>query len=162
MQQMCVQKHHYGERLLRCDAERRDGRAAVAAMAMFLVLTCLGCGQRGCPITGEVTFNGKPVAEGTIALEPADGQGVTTGGRIVDGKYSLVDNAAPMVGKKLVRIMAARKTGRRIPAGPPAPPTMMIDEIVRYIPDIYNQRTTLACEVAQDGPRQIDFHLKSQ
>lgn len=159
---MCSRRDIDQKRLRHPDTRWQSAGNQFAALTLSLVLACHGCKERGCPITGEVTFDGKPVAEGTIVFEPADGQGVTTGGKITDGKYSLVDNAAPMPGKKQVRINAARKTGRRIPAGPPAPPSMMIDEIVRYIPDKYNKRTTLACEVTHDGPCQIDFHLKSE
>lgn len=160
---MHIRNHEDSECRPQCNTKRLHipFRNATLSAIVILVLAA-GCKERGCPISGQVTFDGKPVVEGTIAFEPADGQGATTGGKIADGKYSLIDNASPMPGKKRVRIMAARKTGRRVPAGPPAPPTMMIDEIVRYIPDIYNQRTTLACEIAHDGPREIDFHLKSQ
>ena len=132
------------------------------AFAVLALLLCVGCGNGRYPITGEVTFDGKPVEVGTIVFEPADGQGPTTGGKIKDGKYALADNAAPLPGKKKVRISAARKTGRRIPAGPPAPPDMMVEETIRYIPRTYNERTTLFCDVSSDGSRQIDFNLKSR
>lgn len=133
-----------------------------SAFAVLTLLVCVGCGNGRYPIAGEVTFDGKPVESGTIVFEPADGQGPTTGGKIKDGKYALTDNAAPLPGKKKVRISAGRKTGRLIPAGPPAPPDMMVEEIIRYIPKTYNQQTTLACEVAPNGSRQIDFDLKSR
>jgi hypothetical protein len=125
-------------------------------------MACSACKDRGCPISGNVTFDGRPIEAGTITFEPSDGQGPTTGGKITDGKYALTDNAAPMPGMKKVRIVAGRKTGRRIPAGPPAPPDMMIEEIIRYVPEIYNQRTTLTCDVSRDGSHQIDFCLKSK
>lgn len=122
-----------------------------------------GCGRErlAVPIQGEVTFNGKPVEEGTISLEPADGKGVTTGGKIVDGKYQLTGIAAPSVGKKLVRISAVRKTGRKVRGDSFSPAGTMVDEIERYLPDVYNTRSTLSCEVSADASKQIDFHLKS-
>ena len=100
--------------------------------------------------------------EGTICFEPADRKGPTTGGEITDGKYRLVGDAAPLPGKKMVRISASRKTGRKTPAGPPsAPNSVMADLYEQYIPDIYNSRTTLNCEVVAQGPNKLDFHLKS-
>ena len=38
----------------------------------------------------------------------------------------------------------------------------MVDEIERYIPDIYNRQTMLTCDVSREGLRQIDFNLKSR
>jgi len=121
-----------------------------------------GCGSGRFPVTGEVTFDGKPVEQGTISLEPVDRQGPTSGGKIVNGKYRLEGDAAPLPGKKTVRISAARKTGRKIPAGSLAKKGEMVEEIERYIPDIYNKKTTLTCEVGGQGTNQIDFHLKEK
>ncbi len=133
-------------------------------LSAVLVLAALaGCGGSGRPtIHGQVTFDGEPVEEGTISFEPADGIGPTTGGSIAGGKYQLSGEAAPVPGKKRVRISAGRRTGRSIPAGEPFPPDVMVEEIERYIPNVYNTRSTLNCEVNAKGPNQFDFDLKSQ
>jgi hypothetical protein len=133
-----------------------DRRSCYPIVAMLLLA---GCGSDRIPISGDVTFDGEPVLTGTIAFEPVDGKGAATGGKITDGKYSLVGDAAPQPGTKKVRIAATRKTGRRIQAQF-APPGTLTDEIERYIPDIYNTRTTLTCEVSRDGSHQIDFNLR--
>lgn len=125
------------------------------------MLLLAGCGSDRIPIRGDVTCDGDPVLRGTIAFEPVDGKGVATGGKIIDGKYTLVGDAALQPGQKMVRIVATRKTGRRIQAQF-APPGTLTDEIERYIPDIYNTRSTLTCEVSRDGSHQIDFALKSR
>ena len=137
---------------------RRQGASLLAAIALA---TFAGCNTGRFPVSGEVTFNGKPISEGTISFEPADGQGPTTGGKIADGKYQLEGNAAPLPGKKIVRIFAARKTGRKIEAGPPSPRGTMVEEIERCIPDIYNTKSTLTCEVASQAHNRLDFHLKA-
>ena len=85
------------------------------------MLLLAGCGSGRIPISGDVTFNGEPILTGTITFEPADDKGVATGGKIVSGKYALVGDAAPQPGKKKVRIVASRKTGRRIQAQFAAP-----------------------------------------
>jgi len=128
-------------------------------LTIGVLMLLAGCGSGRFPVTGEVTFDGKPVEEGTISFEPADGKGPTTGGKIVGGKYEFKGNAAPLPGKKTVRIFAARKTGRQV-AVKYTTPKQMVDEIERYIPDIYNTKTTLSCEVADRGVNQINFHLK--
>lgn len=130
----------------------------LAAIAVAAI--CPGCDRGRFPIQGEVSFNGKPVEEGTISFEPADGKGPTTGGTIAAGKYQLAGDAAPVPGKKLVRISGVRKTGRKVCDGFSATGAM-VDEIERYVPDIYNTRSTLSCEIADNGSPQIDFHLKS-
>ena len=129
----------------------------VATIAVLAI--CPGCHRGRFPIQGEVTFNGKPVDDGTISLDPIDGKGPTTGGPISAGKYQLTGDAAPLPGKKIVRISAVRKTGRKVPDGFSATGAML-DEIERYLPDVYNARSTLSCEVTDHGPTQIDFHLK--
>lgn len=136
--------------------------AGIWFATVFALTFCAGCGSGRSPVSGEVTFDGKPVQEGTITLEPADGQGQTTGGKIADGKYYLAGDAAPLPGKKTVRIFAVRKTGRRIPAGPPSPPDTMVEEIERYIPSAYNIQSILTCEITDQGAKQLDFPLKSQ
>jgi hypothetical protein len=128
---------------------------------VIALLVLAGCGSDRVPVGGVATFNGEPVLAGTITLEPADDKGVATGARIIDGKYAIADDAAPQPGKKKVRIFASRKTGRCIQAAF-SPPGALADEIERYIPDIYNTRTILTCEISRDGSRQIDFNLKRQ
>ena len=128
--------------------------------AIVVAAICPGCSDGRYPVQGAVTFNGEPVDEGTISFEPVDGNGPTTGGSIVAGKYELLENAAAFPGKKTVRISAVRKTGRKV-VNEFSASRAMIDEVQRYIPDIYNTNSTLSCEVTANGPNQIDFHLKS-
>jgi hypothetical protein len=135
---------------------------SVFAGVVIALLICDGCGSDRIPLSGEITFDGKPVQKGSITLEPVDRQGATTGGEIVEGKYQLVGDAAPLPGKKIVRISAIRKTGRMIAAGPPLPSGAMVEEMIRYIPERYNTQTTLTCEVSRDGSKKIDFTLSSR
>jgi hypothetical protein len=128
---------------------------------IVMLLLCAGCGPRRFPVSGEVAFNGKPVQEGTISMEPADGQGPTTGGKIVAGRFQLTGEAAPFPGKKIVRISAGRKTGRKIPVGSFGRAGDMVDEMERYIPEMYNTRSTLTCEIIPGESKQINFDLKS-
>ena len=150
-----------------CSVETYDNtptvcRWGISWLCIIAILSLTGCGSSDrIPINGVVTLNGKPLSEGSISLEPVDGVGPTAGGKITDGKYALTDEAAPLAGKKTVRISGAFKTGRRIPAGPPLPPGTMVDEIGVRVPGTYNQKSTLTCEVSRDGVKQIDFNLKT-
>jgi len=129
-----------------------------ALVAAGVGWACPGCGPRTFPITGAVTFDGEPVAAGTIVFEPADGRGPTAGGIVAAGRYEV---AAPTPGKKRVRIFATRSTGRMVPADP-VPNSPLVEETEPYIPDTYNARTTLECSVLEQGPNVCDFHLKSR
>jgi len=160
------------ERISRAKTQRRKDVLCFAPLRLcvksyhivviFALAFLAGCGSDRCPVGGEVSFDGKPVEKGSIAFEPVDGQGPTSGGTIADGKYCLVGSAAPLPGKKTVRITGVRKTGRKIAAGLPSPPGTMIDEIERYIPKIYNTNSTLTCDVSRDDSKTIDFNLKPQ
>ena len=68
------------------------------------VLFFAGCG-RSSSISGSVTYNEQPIADGAITLIPADGKGATAGGRIADGKYR-VDKITP--GEKIVQIIGVK------------------------------------------------------
>jgi len=57
--------------------------AGVAAVAM------MGCGPSTSTISGTVTFNGEPVANGAISFFPTDGKGSPAGGLIKDGRYTV-------------------------------------------------------------------------
>src|SRR5262249_39061290 len=94
----------------------------------------------------------KPLEEGFVAFEPADGVGPTTGGAIKDGKYDLTGEARATVGEKTVRIIGSRKSGRKIPAG--SPPGAMVDEWGQGIPKAYNDQSSLKVRIppGKDNP----------
>jgi len=137
---------------------------ACLAAAGLAVMGAAGCGpgRPEVPIHGEITFSGAPVEHGTISIEPADGKGKATGGEIKGGRYDLTGGAGPLPGRKIVRITAIRKTGRTIEGDSLTPKGVMLDETEQFIPDIYNTRSTLTCEVGKDLPAQIDFRLQSR
>src|SRR5689334_24967099 len=100
-------------------------RPALFGLAWAVVVLVSGCGDGRVRVKGTVLFEGKPVEQGIISFEPADGVGPTTGGSVTDGSYDLTDNARATTGEKIVRIYASRKSGKKIPAGPPSPPGTM-------------------------------------
>jgi len=141
----------------------RSGRAAVAdrgkriAVLRFwlllgwIAIVC-GCGQTGprtYPVSGTVTFNGKPVAEGDIVFIPPDRSLAPEGGRIVDGVFAMRSKE----GKCRVEITASE-------VGPNTPRVDGVPLITNYIPARYNSRSVLSAEVAPDGENTFDFRLK--
>lgn len=132
-----------------------------AVFALACLVTISGCGKGHSTVAGRVTFDGKPVPDGAISFDPTDGQSPSAGGMIQGGDFR-IDRIAP--GKKIVRITAQRKTGRKVPLSTimPAemcPPGATTDEIEKYIPARYHAQSELTAEITS-GSNQVDFDLK--
>jgi hypothetical protein len=121
-----------------------------------------GCGDGKVIVRGDVKVDGEPIEEGSISLEPADGQGPTTGGMIKEGKYELTGNAAVAPGHKIVRIVGLRKTGKMIEAGPPAPRGTLIPQMVQCVPSHYNDQSQVRIDVTPGKPNTHDFAIDSK
>jgi hypothetical protein len=135
----------------------RARRHALFGLACAVVVLLTGCGDSRVRVHGTVQFEGKPLEEGFLAFEPADGLGPTTGGAIKDGKYDLTGEARATVGEKIVRIVGSRKTGRKIPAG--SPPGAMVDEWLQCIPKEYNDQSTLKVRITAGKDNSHNFEL---
>jgi len=76
-----------------------------------IVLYVLGiCGFAGCEasttVSGNVTYEGEPVASGWITFLPSGGQGTEAGAEIVNGSYT-VEQIEP--GEKTVQIIGVQE-----------------------------------------------------
>jgi hypothetical protein len=69
----------------------------------FMLLTAAGC-KPTTVVTGEVRFDGKTPFKGEVQLLPANGQGESSAGALVDGHYWL--KTSP--GRKIVNITIVR------------------------------------------------------
>jgi hypothetical protein len=102
-------------------------------------------------VTGDVTFDDTPVAEGSIKFVPDDKKLPPEGGIIKDGKYQVMLKP----GHYKVEIRAIREIpGKKGPMG-----TEPATE--EYIPAKYNEQTELTADVGK-GSDKIDFPLKSK
>ncbi len=121
---------------------------APVGLAVGVLLLVVGCGgQQADTVTGHVTFDGAPVESGEIQFLPADDQGSVGAGQITNGEYSI--ECAP--GPKKVVIIATKEADQPAPDGLP--------NYISYIPEKYNQRTTLTAEV-EPGTNEINFDLE--
>lgn len=130
----------------------------VAAIAICLAVSS-GCAPAVRVVEGQVTLGGKALASGAIDFEPADSRGRLFGGDIKEGSYRIEIPPAQAQGTSVVRIMSPQPTGRKVPAGPPAAPGAMIDEIAEVVPAQYNTKSTLQVDLSRVGP--FDFELSS-
>jgi hypothetical protein len=129
----------------------------------ILTLT-LGCGDSGAPsraaVKGTVTLNGEPIAEGSITFLPTGtANGPTTGGSIVNGRYSIARANGVVVGENRVEIIGNRKTGKM--TRDPSNPSREIDQAEQFVPEKFNRQTEIVKTVGASA-NTIDFNLKSE
>jgi hypothetical protein len=126
----------------------------------LVVLLAVGCGSDGperFPLSGDVSFQGAPVAQGSIRFVPEDKAEQQEGAVIKDGKYSAMLTA----GKKQVVIEAFRekKAAADIPKRPGGTPLGGAIDTEMYIPEQYNAKTTLSV-VAGPDTNEHNFTLQ--
>ncbi len=136
-----------------------------------VLLTTLGCGSGPDmrSVTGRVTYEGKPISEGTVTFYPAGGGRPAIGHLGSDGAFTLTtfqkDDGA-LLGEYKVTIEA-----KQVSNVPPEPKTLT-EEIAQapasreranvtwLVPEKYTDQTRSGLTaVVADGANQIDFDL---
>jgi type 1 fimbria pilin len=130
---------------------------SLSAALLLAALASGGCGKpQTALVSGKVTFDGTPLANGTISFVPAGGATATAGVPIKDGQYT----AEMPPGKKSVQISAMKSIGKRqVYQGDPNSP--VVDNVQEMIPAQYNAATTLSID-APAGRSEHHFALKSK
>ena len=126
-------------------------RLAVVWLGMCFVMLAMGCGSSGpatYPVQGEVHFDGRPVADGTMTLIPQSPQARTVVARIVDGKYATEVTA----GEWTVNIQAVRETG-------PVNPVLREAPREQFIPAKYNGDSKLQMTVPSEQ-KEFNYDLE--
>ena len=133
------------------------GKLSIALLVIPLLasLSASGCSKPGRPgystVTGRVTFDGQPLANGFVQFVPIGSKTPPESGRIANGLYRLESKA----GKVSVHILSTRLTGKMDPVMGTA-----IEEM--FIPERYNSKSELKADVGADKANAIDFSLTSQ
>lgn len=125
-------------------------RLLLIPVAVFLLAfsACGGGAGSLINVEGTASYDGKAIEEGDIQFIPADTKYGAEGGKIINGSFT----AKARVGKNKVAIRASRKTGKQGPMGPGD------EERESYIPDKYNDKTTLEEEVSS-SKKKFEFKL---
>lgn len=101
---------------------RRCWMRPAAALVAALAVTA-GCAKKDPfgrqPLEGAVTWQGKPIAVGTITLEPAEGQPAGAKAAIREGKFSMPRESGPCPGKYNVWLRAFDHAGEDVNGPPP-------------------------------------------
>ncbi len=133
-----------------------------------LILALVGCGGGGgtvsdnlprTAVSGTVTLDGQPLAQGNILFDPAErGPGTTLAtGEIKDGKFSIEQPLGPVPGKYKVLISSVPPVTIAAGEDPGTQPKMDPEKV----PAQYNSKTTLTQDVAAGAP-PLTFDLKSR
>ncbi|MFM8495533.1 MAG: hypothetical protein ACKOEM_08410 [Planctomycetia bacterium] len=134
------------------------GRSLLVCLAPALVVLA-GCGGNGgATVSGTVTLDGVPLGKGSLEFRNLQGTGIVALVPIADGAFHVAADAELPPGTFRIVINSPQKSGRQIPAGSPAPPGTMVDEVIESIPRRYNEASELERTVAP-GPNTLDFDL---
>jgi hypothetical protein len=139
----------------------RGCAGAVALLAVFMSSCWREQGPQRVVVSGTVTYQGKPIADGRIRFVPTKG---TTGpvciARIVDGAYRADARGGVPVATQQVQIFAYRH-GAADPRGNETKPVgVFTSQGDQYLPSKYNEHSNmeLLVEPAQ-GEIRKDFQL---
>jgi len=121
-----------------------------------------GCGQGGASgrqaISGTVTFQGKPLEQGTIQIISMDpGKQAISGGMIKGGKFSIAADKGLAPGKYRVRISSPEEGSGAAPAMPGDPAPVAKERIP---PEYSGPESKLEIEVTKGGKNEFKLEIK--
>jgi hypothetical protein len=137
-------------------------RHGLALIALFVLLAGCGGGPKPVPVSGLVTLDNKPLANATLQFVPVSGSSDTAyqvssvGTTGEDGRYTLVLNSdanskGAVAGKYKVIITVGAPTG-----------TETKHTFHKQLPEKYNRKTELECDVPPAGRDDANFSLSSK
>jgi hypothetical protein len=129
---------------------------AVRTLGLVLLASLAGCGDDKGSVTGSVTFDGQPVASGTITFVKSEGGLVREGAVIRDGSFET--NLPP--GRYKIEVSAQKVVSKRQQKGFDG----TVEEIElkgEMIPEWYNAKTELSEEI-KPGSNTLKLDLKSK
>jgi hypothetical protein len=122
-----------------------------AANVGLLTAGCSPSGPKTYLVSGSVTLDSKPIAEGYITFSPQQRGETPVAGKIEEGQYAIYATA----GVKRVSIQASHFIG-------PENPIMGLRAKEQYIPERYNLESMLSETVSPTVENQFDFELTSK
>ncbi|MBI3462449.1 MAG: carboxypeptidase regulatory-like domain-containing protein [Planctomycetes bacterium] len=139
-------------------------RIAMTAV-LFAALWLLGCNRDPLgryAISGSVTVDGAPLANGNISFQPTESQPTSSGAVVSDGKFSIPRDSGLVAGEYRVVVNAAvpGSEGKAIPVdaqpGDPPPPAREL------IPPDWNVSSQHIIEVMPEGPFEFPFEIATK
>jgi hypothetical protein len=129
-------------------------RFALLALTGWFVL--VGCRDSAATVSGSITMDGQPVAQGAITFVKQDGDLAREGAVIADGRFL----AKLQPGEYKIELNSQKSMGTRTQKGFDGK-----DEVVELtaelFPDKYNAKTSLATKVVP-GPNTVNLEAKTK
>lgn len=137
-------------------------KSLLATIGLFAVVTAVvfsGCGDPNGPqaVSGSITFQGKPLDQGTISFFAPDAPSPAAACLITDGRYDIPASQGLIPGKYLVRITSTeefRITPDEYAAGKTAPPAK------ERIAAKFNTESQTTVEVKPSGGNRFDYQVE--
>jgi len=137
--------------------------ASCWAVLAGAVCAVTGCGPATkCSLQGSVSFNGEPVNDGSIRLDPVNIPAAQRAAASIEaGQFEIPVADGMLAGAYRVTIYGLRSTGRQLRAREnlQGGERQSYEETVQYIPDKYNRQTELTVELSP-GENSKEFELK--
>jgi hypothetical protein len=145
-------------------------RCSFALFFAVVGLAALGCSESGDElpresVSGTVTLDGQPLADGAIQFSPiAGGTGPTPtisgGATIQDGRFAVPRETGLVPGNYKVAINASAGTPKALTKMAPTPKVPLI--LKELIPAKFNARSELTAEIKTGGSDNLKFELQSE
>jgi hypothetical protein len=89
-------------------------RLSILRWLFLTLMMAVGCQASNgrYPVSGDVSLDGEAVDQGAIVFMPTEGETIKSGGRITDGRYTIVSEKGPALGKHRVLLYWEKKTGK--------------------------------------------------
>ena len=130
-----------------------------SVMVLAIASGVVGCGSKSnrLPLAGRVTWQGRPLAKGSILFVPAeDHRGPKIGAAILNGDYQIDEERGAIPGIYRVEVRSDSGEYPHSPTDPRPKTKKSAPQLV--IPPEYNSRSKLTAVVAADQTR-FDFDL---
>ena len=136
--------------------------ARVTCSVLSLALVCgIGCAEPSglLPVSGTVSFKGKPLDQGAIQFLPLEGSPTESGAGIKEGEYSIPAENGLAPGKYKVTVFSYDESGAKEPDTTTMPGDTVGVQFKERIPAKYNTETILKAEVVAGETNVFDFQL---
>lgn len=131
--------------------------------SLSLTLLATGCSEEQktpqFPVSGNVTYDGKPLEKGSISFLPS-AAGPAATAPIEEGTFSIDRSFGPGQGAYKVEIVSVQSTGKQVAS--PDDPSLTIEETRNIIPTRYNARSELMVQVQAGDDNSYKFDISSK
>ena len=128
---------------------------SILVVAVSLSLGCSGQSGDRLEVTGEVTFAGNPLPNGSISFVSID-SGTSAGASLEDGTFRIPLSRGPEPGSYRVEIVSYQGTGEMSEDPDTGEPAETLRQVV---PGRYNEQSELVVQISSSDDNEFEFAL---